>query len=75
MGIKKFIFFKSVKLGESVGYNNLSNMYLNSKGVVQDYIKTREYYERAIKLGETIAYCNLAKIYYPGLGVDKVQKK
>lgn len=50
-------------------------MYLNSKGVVQDYIKTREYYERAIKLGETIAYCNLAKIYYPGLGVDKVQKK
>jgi tetratricopeptide (TPR) repeat protein len=49
--------------------NNLGFLYANGQGVVQDYVKAREWYEKAADSGNALAMTNLGVLYANGLGV------
>jgi TPR repeat protein len=47
----------------------LGLLYLNGQGVVQDYAKVREWFEKAADKGNADAMTNLGALYYSGRGV------
>jgi TPR repeat protein len=55
--------------------NALGNMYLNGKGVDQDYSEALIWYEKAAEKGYGSAMCNIGQLYRQGFGVpvDKVK--
>ena len=54
---------------------NLATLYLEGKGVNQDYHKAFEWYQRAAAQKDAGALFNLAKMYGLGMGVDKDMNK
>ena len=49
--------------------NNLGLLYDNGQGVAQDYVKAREWYEKAADKGDAGAMSNLGALYDNGRGV------
>jgi hypothetical protein len=49
--------------------NNLGSLYENGEGVAQDYVKAREWYEKAAGNGNTDAMANLGWLYQNAQGV------
>jgi TPR repeat protein len=47
----------------------LGVLYHNGHGVTQEYIKAREWYEKAAEKGETRAMVNIGVLYENGFGV------
>ena len=50
---------------------NLGMHYANGLGVVRDYAKAREWYEKAAAKDNTTAMLNLAVLYHNGQGVAR----
>ena len=46
-------------------------LYQNGEGVAKDYVKAREWYEKAAAAGESYAMNNLGLLYQNGLGVPQ----
>ena len=50
---------------------NLGLLYQNGQGVPQDYVKAREWYEKAADKGSAFAMTNLGLLYQNGRGVPQ----
>ncbi len=50
---------------------NLGSLYLQGRGVAQDYTRARELYQRAAERGYAVAQNNLALMYANGQGGEK----
>ena len=48
---------------------NLGVLYHNGQGIAQDYVRAREWYEKAAANGNAIAMNNLGTLYAYGHGV------
>ena len=55
--------------GNAEAQNNLGTLYKNGWGVIQDYAKVREWYEKAAARGNAAAQFNLGILYQYGKGV------
>ena len=49
--------------------NGIGVLYQNGEGVAKDYVKAREWFEKAAATGEGYAMNNLGRLYQNGLGV------
>ncbi len=57
--------------GDAVSQFQLGTMYDSGKGVPQDYVTARQWYEKAANQGDALAQLMLGAIYYDGRGVPK----
>lgn len=64
-----------VKQGDADAMTRLGYMYQTGKGVLQDYEKAKELYEKAANLGNAGAMNNLGTMYYLGQGVSQDYSK
>lgn len=65
-----------INCGNDVAMNMLGSLYYRGRSTGEpDYVKAREYYERACAYGNVVAMTNLAYIYYYGFGVELDYKK
>lgn len=65
------IFQMGAGLGDDSAMRNLATAYNVGIGVVQDYGKAREWYERAAEAGNADAMYSLGVLYYHGRGVGQ----
>lgn len=73
-----FVKFTEAAAGNiSNAMNNLGIMYMDGKGVPQDYSNSFEWLNRALQADghNYLAYHNLARLYYNGFGVQKSVEK
>lgn len=68
-------FKQAAEQGNPVGQAGLGLMYLNGKGVAQDYKKALEYFEAAAKKNWVDGHLQLGIMYHKGLGVKKDYKR
>ena len=57
--------------GDAGAQNFLGVLYADGKGVSRDYVKARQWYEKAAAQGDAMAKYNLGLIYAQGQGVPK----
>ena len=62
-------FVKQADTGNAHSKNSLGLLYLNGKGVPQDYARARAYFEQAAEQGLALAQDNLGFLYRDGQGV------
>jgi TPR repeat protein len=55
--------------GKAEAMFNLGLLYANGQGVTQDYVRAREWYEKAADNGNATAMLNLGQLYEEGWGV------
>jgi TPR repeat protein len=56
-------------MGNPNAMTSLGSLYHNGQGVAHDYVKAREWYEKAANMGNRNAMYNLGLVYSNGLGV------
>lgn len=54
--------------GDTEAQNRLGELYAKGRGVPQDYVQARAWYEKAAAQGHPMAQNNLAELYFAGLG-------
>jgi len=54
--------------GNAEAQNGLGELYAKGKGMPQDYVQARTWYEKAAAQGHPHAQNNLAELYFAGLG-------
>ena len=54
--------------GIAEAQNGLGELYAKGKGMPQDYVQARQWYEKAAAQGHPMAQNNLAELYFAGLG-------
>jgi uncharacterized protein YdaT len=64
-------FGSSAKQGDEIAQCGLGRMYLEGKGVPQNYQVAADWFEKANAQGNALAQYYLAKMYLDGLGVKK----
>lgn len=57
--------------GIAEAQNGLGELYAKGKGMPQDYVQARGWYEKAAAQGHPHAQNNLAELYFAGLGVPQ----
>ncbi len=57
--------------GIAEAQNGLGELYAKGKGMPQDYVQARAWYEKAAAQGHPHAQNNLAELYFAGLGVPQ----
>jgi hypothetical protein len=57
--------------GIAEAQNGLGELYAKGKGMPQDYVQARAWYEKAAEQGHPHAQNNLAELYFAGLGVPQ----
>jgi TPR repeat protein len=65
------IFTRGAEHGDSSSMRNLGVSYRDALGIAQDYVKAREWYEKAVAKGNTYAMVDLGLLYAHGRGVTQ----
>jgi TPR repeat protein len=63
------VFQTGADRGDAISMFNLGLLYADGQGVTQDYVRAREWYEKAAEKGFPRAMGNLGLLYQNGLGV------
>jgi TPR repeat protein len=65
------LFQDGAEHGDATSMTNLGASYHDGRGVTQDYVRAREWFEKAAAKGDTAAMYNLGIIYEEGQGVTQ----
>ncbi|KAF9995012.1 hypothetical protein BGZ79_000211 [Entomortierella chlamydospora] len=62
---------RSAKCGDAPAMHQLGLVYFNGLDVPQDYVKARDWFEKAAMMGYTDGCMNLATMYHKGIGIPE----